>query len=652
MRKPTPMRDTLATVLDRQDAMGFVGREHELSRLTELFSADAPVRVIHLHGAAGIGKSALLREVSRRGRAYGWTPRTIEGRDLSPEPEALAAALDGLDDEERPLLLFDTYERMSGLDGLLRMDVLPGLSAATRVVFAGRRPPARGWSENGWDTVTRALEIGPLSDADARTLLTASGIAAQQLPAIVESAAGSPLALRLLVDTQEDERGPGPLDVSSPEQVRGLMRRLTDAELDPRHHDVLAVAAIARVTTLGLLQAVLPDQDPGIALEWLASRSFAEPLGLGFTLHDLVRRAARADLRHNDPERERAMRRRIADYLHARAIAGELSLAIDLAHLIDNPVLRWGYSWEAANRYHIDDLRPGDVEALRARMEEIGYDGWWSLSERLMHAAPSRVAVVRDANQHPVAFTVVVTPGNAPEMAWRDPQLGAWLRHADEVLGTRDAVIWQASVNLTGDLDSPVQAMLGMSGVLRCGLDNPRYGFLPINPRLPGAVAFAGATGAKHVPELDVEVPDGRIECHVLDFGPGGVLGFQRDDVYKETGTSPPTRDPDLLAAAVRYALRHLHRPSELAASPLAVGSTPTERAASVRALLTDAIDETFGSTADERRLQAVLVKGCLDPDTTHEQAADYLHVSRATYFRKLRTATERLCQHVASSYR
>jgi hypothetical protein len=64
------------------------------------------------------------------------------------------------------------------------------------------------------------------------------------------------------------------------------------------------------------------------------------------------------------------------------------------------------------------------------------------------------------------------------------------------------------------------------------------------------------------------------------------------------------------------------------------------------------AIEQTFGSTADERLLRAVLVQGCLAPDTTHEQAADDLHdVSRATYFRKLRTATERLSKHVASSH-
>jgi hypothetical protein len=651
MQSSPEMRDTLASVVDRQDALSFVGRTQELSRLTDLFSAEAATRIVHLHGPAGIGKSALLREVARQGRARGWTPRLIEGRDLSPTPEALASALDGLDDEERPLLLFDTYERISGLDGFLRRTVLPGLSATTRVVFAGRRPPQRGWWEDGWDAVTRVLHIQPLSGADARALLEACGAAREQLPDILAAAQGSPLALRLLAETPGYARHPEPLDISSPEQVRALVRRLTDAELDPRHHDVLAVAALARVTTLGLLRAVLPEQDPETALEWLASRSFAEPLAGGFTLHDLVRRAARADLRHSDPERERAMRRRIADHLHARGMAGDLTLSIDLAHLIENPALRWGYSWAAASRYHLDDLRPGDVEGLRARMDAIGYDGWWELSERLMRAAPARAAVVRNTNQQLVGFTVVLTPVNAPEIAWRDPRLGAWLHYARDTLGTREAVIWQASVNLTGDPRSPVQAMLGVSGNLRCGLANPRYAFLCINPRLPGALAFSVATGAKHVPELDVEVPDGSIECHVIDYGPGGLLGYQRDDVYEETGAPAPTHDPALLAAAVRYALRHFHRPGELAANPLAVGATPTERAASVRMLLTTAIDETFGPTADEQLLRAVLVHGCLEPATTHEQAADDLHVSRATYFRKLRVATERLSEHVAGSH-
>ena len=71
-------------------------------------------------------------------------------------------------------------------------------------------------------------------------------------------------------------------------------------------------------------------------------------------------RAVRAELRHREPERERALRRSIADHLYARAIAGDTMLSIDLAHLLENPILQWGYSWIGADRFSADGLRPGE----------------------------------------------------------------------------------------------------------------------------------------------------------------------------------------------------------------------------------------------------------------------------------------------------
>ncbi len=173
--------------------------------------------------------------------------------------------------------------------------------------------------------------------------------------------------------------------------IRGLVSRLTDAELDPKQRDVLTVAAIARVTTPALLADVLPERDPAAALEWLGSRSFSEPLWGGFALHDLVRRAVRAEIRHRDPEREHALRRAIADHLYRRAVAGDVMLSIDLAHLLENPVLSWGYSWLGADHLSADALRPGDVDAIEATLCADGRDEWWGLSEPLVRAAPGRV---------------------------------------------------------------------------------------------------------------------------------------------------------------------------------------------------------------------------------------------------------------------
>src|SRR5947209_3825175 len=151
---------TLGALVEERDGLRFVGRASELGRLETLFSLGGSVRVVHLHGVAGIGKSTMLRELARRGAAAGWSPRTIEGRDIAPTRAALARALAGIEDEARPLILFDTYERITGLDGPLRHEILRELTADARVVFASRQPPGAGWSQDGWEAVTLSLALG------------------------------------------------------------------------------------------------------------------------------------------------------------------------------------------------------------------------------------------------------------------------------------------------------------------------------------------------------------------------------------------------------------------------------------------------------------------------------------------------------------
>jgi hypothetical protein len=114
----------------------------------------------------------------------------------------------------------------------------------------------------------------------------------------------------------------------------------------------------------------------------------------------------------------------------------------------------------------------------------------------------------------------------------------------------------------------------------------------------------------------------------------------------------PQAADAPVDPEAVREALRVLHVPAALAESPLARGHDMRERAESVRALIRDAADHAFGATADERLLKAILVRGYLDPATSHEQAAAELHVSRSTYFRRLRLAAERVTAYVAGRAR
>jgi hypothetical protein len=179
----------------------------------------------------------------------------------------------------------------------------------------------------------------------------------------------------------------------------------------------------------------------------------------------------------------------------------------------------------------------------------------------------------------------------------------------------------------------------------------PRFAYLPINPRFRGAPEFAAALGAQHLTDLDVSISGETIECHLVDYGPGGLLTAQRDLVYRELGLVPPPPIPDSAVSpeAVREAVRCYQVSSELAQSELAIGKGVADRAKSVRRLITEALERAFGDRPHEELLRRILVRGYIDPAPCHELAAEELNVSRSTYFRGLKSAVERIADYLAA---
>jgi hypothetical protein len=534
----------------------------------------------------------------------------------------------------------------------LRRHLLSRLPADALVVIASRHAPGRSWFSAGWDHLVLDLPLGPLDANAADDLLAARGVRdpARRADAVAW-ADGSPLALAMVADAPlavPGRREPA----AAPGEVDALLARLLDAEPEDERRSVLAVAALARVTTSALLGAVLPDlEDPVASFAWLSEHPGAELLGDGVTVHELVGRIVRADLHARTPALERDLRRRLVDALYARgAVDGLMRLTLDLQHLVQDPAIRWGFAWDPTGRLRIDSPRLGDADAIAARSGRAARV-WLADARRWFDEAPARVTVVRDEDDVIAGYGIAATPVNAPAFAAEDPVIGPRLRHAARKVPGGAAVVFRQAVDLTHGSGASVTSLLGLAGILGSGLANPASAYLPIVRGDTAAEAFSAACGARPIDELVVERAGVRVECHHLDYGPGGLLAFQHAEVYRELGLPPPAALPTV--EDVRQALRQLGSPALLARGPLAptTGSVD-ERAAAVRDRLERAVDEALGDSEEDDELREVLVRGYLDPAASHDQAAADLHLTRAAYFRRLRAAVARIAAHIATERR
>jgi len=344
------------------------------------------------------------------------------------------------------------------------------------------------------------------------------------------------------------------------------------------------------------------------------------------------------------------------DHLFGRAVLGELSLLSDLGELIDDPRVRWAVSpSHHAATHRFGRLEPGDAEVVASR---LGADGtqWWERVQHWIRGGPEHTAVVRDAVGDIVAFGIAVTPATAPEWAHEDLILGPWLAHARARYPDGDVLLLREGHDFTrsdGSAEhSPAIAVGNMALVARSGLGTLRGMYSgQIDPTDAQREALR-ALGCEQPPELQIADGERTVECYVNDFGPGGVAGYIRGLVYSELGLPPPVEQPPAAVGAdvVRDALRSFRDARALARSPLARGVSTDDRVASVRRLLREAVSASFGDSEDEQLLRSVLELGYLEPDTTHIDAQRTLHLSRANYFRRLRTAAGRVCEHVLNT--
>lgn len=617
------------------NSVDVVGRERETALLTP-GGWPPGRRCVYVHGPGGIGKSALLAAAAGAGDG---PVELIDGREPSGADARIAAATTGL-------LVVDTLEEAPALEPLLLERIASG---GPRVVVASRRPPGPRWTAAIVEPYVLELALGPLATEAGHALLAARGVPAGRHAPILAWAAGHPLSLAvaadLVVGTERLD-----LDRLHDDQTLAetLLRRLAGTELDGADHEVLAVAATARAVDARLLESVLDGIDGDQAEAWLRTLSFAEPLGTRVALHARLRGALATALAAQDPLTDRERRRRIIMHVSERFAAGELWQLLDLGALAADPAVRWAIA-PPQMTYSVGPPRAGDREIIAA---QLGSEPWWPATQRWFDEAPARTSVIRDADGALRGWAIAMTPATAPAWAHEDPVAGPWLAHA-RAAGLGDDVAFMRD---SGELPPPPAGTPIASEIVSAGnayvvLEAGRilrYAYVTIDDDDDGTRELMVALGYHEVPELAID--DGRRRAtFTTDWGEGGAARAMRDLVLSSNGIEPPQSPPRrqiLDRAAVRTALRSFHDPVALAASPLADGAAGVgERASVVRERLGAAIEAAFGP--DDRELRDVIRLGYLDPDVGHTRAALDLHLSRATYFRRLGQAVARVAQEL-----
>lgn len=329
---------TFGARLSEERERWFVGREQDLAAL-EAALDDPSCSLLHLTGQAGVGKTSLLLEFARQCRRLSLPVSYIDAAEVSQhDAEELqrwylrhAATLvesAHADAPARPVLLLDSYERLTPFEPWLLGQFAPGLPSNVLLVIASRHPQSpRLRVDPAWSGLSRSIRLEPWPDEDARRFLQLREVPSSAQAAIMSVVGGYPLGLAFAAEILKQA---GAI-LFTQDHVRELQRTLGQA-LELRAGSraqqlALEVCALAHTTTPELLEHVLianpsigANQGPEL-FEWLANQPFIERASGGVRPHALPRLSLVSRAHRGNPQRYQAIYRPVREFLVAELAA-------------------------------------------------------------------------------------------------------------------------------------------------------------------------------------------------------------------------------------------------------------------------------------------------------------------------------------------
>ena len=539
----------MASVTAAERIRPFMGRETELRALSDLLQSDATA-VACLHGIAGVGKSGLVRAFLDRARREGTSVLLLDCRTVEPTERGFLAAAGGFDDVEAfvrelspPVVLaLDHYEVFRLMDTWLRQVLVPALPAGAGLLLAGRERPV-----GAWFALERfhTLPLGPLEDAEARSVLEQHGIRAGDAARLNRIARGHPLALMLASAGVTEHPELEIEDAAMTRVVEELTRRYLEDVDDPLTRRALEAASLVRRVTAPLLAAMTGETDGDEALRRLLELPFVDGGRDGLIVHESVRDAVAGFLRATNPTRYRGDRRAAWRELRAEIReAGPTELwryTADMLYLIDNPVVREAFFPTGTQPLSVEPAEARDGPAVSAIARAHEGPAAAALIERWQEQAPQQFSVVRERDDGVAGFFMLVDGGLLHRsLVAGDPVLEAWARD----LRDRPLAKGELALGLRRWLDAD-RGERPCASQAACWLDVKRT-YMALRPALrrmyvvvrdvPGYWPVVERLGFRPFANSVVTLDGVEYSSVVLDFGPGSVDGWLAELVADELG--------------------------------------------------------------------------------------------------------------------
>lgn len=581
------MVQRMADLLARQAREDFVGRAGELAVLHALLAAGGP-RVVHVHGIAGIGKSALLTRFAAEAQVAGAVVLRLDCRSMEPTEAGFLAGLGeaiGGDGEAAALaarlgalgpvvvLALDTFEVFRLMDSWLRQVFLPALGENVRVLFFGRERPLPAWQAvPGWGRLLQSLALAPLTEPESVELLARLGVSGEGARALARATHGHPLALRLAAAASAERQGFALAHAPLQHALDTLTGMFLADVGDPLTRRILEGVSVVRRTTVSLLRALFPDLAPQDAYERLRRLPFVDAASDGLVIHDAVREAIARSLRASDPSRCLEHQRDAWRQLRSEAASagsGELwRYTADMLYLVENPVVREAFFPSGTQQLAVEPARAEDgatlariVAAHEGEAAASALLAWW---RRL----PQAFSAVRGRDGAVLGLCCRLLP-DAVDPAWlaEDPLTAQWCEHLARkpLAGGERALFCRRWLGLAeGEAPSEVQAASWLDlkrsyMELRPALRRVYLTVRDLTPYAPVALRLGFTVLVDHAVTLDAAI----YHSAMLDFGPGSVDGWLAELAAAELGirSSPALLDPEareLVLQAGRVALTPL----------------------------------------------------------------------------------------------